>query len=452
MAFREFIFKNVLYPPIDLVRGTRTIKNYKFLMKSQWWNKAKLNEYQNTKLQLLIQHAYENVPYYRKLFKTENLVPSDIKSKDDLHKIPPLKKEHIREFAFSDLLATNISGKRRISGRTGGSTGEPLQYFRDKNSKSWSVGATYRCNNWGGLRIAEKRIQLSGGSLGGFLTSKSKLTLKLEQFLTGIIVVPAFELSHENLNSYVNLMNQKKKVSYLRGYPSALFVLAKHINKTESIKREYNAVFTTAEKLYDFQKLEIEQAFNCKVFDQYGCGEINSIAAQCEETNLYHVFDEHVIVENDKTSTNKNARVTDLDNFVAPLIRYENMDVLPFSQDKCPCGRELSVLEKIEGRTHDFITTIDGNLVAGEFFPHLFQKIIGIDQYQIIQEKIDLIKVTVKPNDKYTEEEMTAYLKKIQEYCGGKTVDIELIKVNEFPPSKSGKRIFIKSNVSLNSY
>jgi len=418
-------------------------------MKSQWWKKAKLIEYQNTKLQLLIQHTYENVPYYKKLFKAENLVPSDIKSKDDLHKIPPLKKEHLREFAFSDLLAKNISEKRRISGQTGGSTGKPLQYFRDRNSKSWSVGATYRCNSWGGLRIAEKRIQLSGGSLGGFLTSKSKIIQKMEQLLTGIIIIPAFELSEENLISYVKLMDQKKKVTFLRGYPSALFVLAKHINKTDSFKRKLNGVFTTAEKLYDFQKLEIEQAFNTKVFDQYGCGEINSIAAQCEEAKLYHIFEEHVIVENDKSSTNNIARITDLDNYVAPLIRYENGDVLPFSKKQCSCGRELSTLEKIEGRTHDFITTIDGNLIAGEFFPHLFQKIIGIDQYQVVQEKIDLIKVTIKPNDKYTEEEMISYIKKIQEYCGGKEVEVELIKVNEFPQNKSGKRIFIKSHVSL---
>ncbi len=282
-----------------------------------------------------------------------------------------------------------------------------------------------------------------------FLTSKSKLMQKLEQFLTGIIIIPAFELSDENLNNYVELMNHKKNISFLRGYPSALFVLAKHINKTESFKRKLKSVFTTAEKLFDFQKLEIERAFNCKVFDQYGCGEINSIASQCEEANLYHIFDEHVIVEHDKSSSNNIARITDLDNFVAPLIRYENGDVLPFSQERCPCGRELSVLEKIDGRTHDFIKTIDGNLIAGEFFPHLFQKIIGIDQYQIIQEKIDFIKVIVKPNAKYSEDEMNKYVNKIQEYCGGKEVDIELIKVSDFPQNKSGKRIFIKSYVPL---
>ena len=439
----------MLYPITDILRGTRIVSKYNFLLKSQWWDKEKLEKYQNNKLRILIHHSYENVEYYKRIFKDNNLEPNDIKNKEDLLKIPPLKKENLREYGFSQLLATNIPEKRRILGRTGGSTGEPLQYYRDKNSKSWSVGATYRCNSWVGLRIAERRIQLSGGSLGGFLTSKSKLMQKMEQFLTGIIIIPTFELSNENLNNYVKLMNRKKKVSFLRGYPSALFILAKHINKTESFKRKLNGVMTTAEKLYDFQTVEIERAFNCKVFDQYGCGEINSIASQCDQARLYHIFDEHVIVEHDKSSSNNIARITDLDNFVSPLIRYENGDMLSFSQEKCTCGRELSTLEKIDGRTHDYIKTIDGNLIAGEFFPHLFQKIIGIDQYQIIQEKIDFIKVIVKPNPKYSEEEMNNYIKKIQEYCGGKGVEIELTKVSDFPQNKSGKRIFIKSYVPL---
>jgi phenylacetate-CoA ligase len=70
---------------------------YDFLDKSQWWSSAELENYQNEKLARLIRHAYENVPYYSKLFKENGLRPDDVQTTSDLAKIPILTKKTIRE-------------------------------------------------------------------------------------------------------------------------------------------------------------------------------------------------------------------------------------------------------------------------------------------------------------------------------------------------------------------
>jgi len=79
----------------------------KWLEKTQWWKPSEIKELQNRKLRALIRHAYENVPYYHKLFRKLNLKPDDIKREEDLQKLPILRKEDIRK-NLSELLARDF--------------------------------------------------------------------------------------------------------------------------------------------------------------------------------------------------------------------------------------------------------------------------------------------------------------------------------------------------------
>ena len=134
MRLKHFSYLNILYPISDKLRGTSITKKYKLLMESQWWSKEKIEEFQDKKLKRLISYAYENVPYYRRVFKANNITPDDIKKQEDLIKIPPLTKETVRKHGFDNLVSSNFLEKRRYLGRTGGSTGEPLRFWRDKES------------------------------------------------------------------------------------------------------------------------------------------------------------------------------------------------------------------------------------------------------------------------------------------------------------------------------
>ncbi len=117
---------------------------YNFLEKSQWWSKERLEEYQMQQLEKLLNHAYNNVPYYKKVFNERGLKPKDIQDFDDLKKIPYLTKEIIRN-NLEDLIARNYPRSKLQYCTTGGSTGIPMCFYVEKNmtsAKEWAFMLT----------------------------------------------------------------------------------------------------------------------------------------------------------------------------------------------------------------------------------------------------------------------------------------------------------------------
>jgi len=101
------------------------LKWYNFLQESQWWSKEKLEEYQIQQLSKLLNHAYKNVPYYRRVFDERGLKPKDIQDFKDLQKLPYLTKEIIQD-NLPNLVARNYPRSKLRYATTGGSTGIPM--------------------------------------------------------------------------------------------------------------------------------------------------------------------------------------------------------------------------------------------------------------------------------------------------------------------------------------
>ena len=137
---------------------------YYQLQETQWWTHEQLNEMQNSKLRKLVRHCYENVPYYRRIFNERGLRVEDIKTTDDLAKIPVLNKDIIRD-NFDDLQARNRKQWRPVSDKTGGSTGKPLEYFITKDAASINWAGIYRGWGWAGYEIGDKRATVAGSSM-----------------------------------------------------------------------------------------------------------------------------------------------------------------------------------------------------------------------------------------------------------------------------------------------
>ena len=97
MSLSNFIIRNIFLPMSDLFLGRSVSKHLRFLNRSQWWSSEDIRTFQNTRLRHLIEHAYTNVPYYNEVFKNNNLSPSDIKSVEDLKKLPILTKDILNQ-------------------------------------------------------------------------------------------------------------------------------------------------------------------------------------------------------------------------------------------------------------------------------------------------------------------------------------------------------------------
>ena len=104
------------------------LKTYNFLQESQWWSQHQLEEYQLSQLSKLLEHAYKNVPYYRRVFDERGLKPKDIQDFNDFRKLPFLTREIIGD-NLDDLKARNYSPHKFEYVTTSGSTGTPLGFF-----------------------------------------------------------------------------------------------------------------------------------------------------------------------------------------------------------------------------------------------------------------------------------------------------------------------------------
>tara|TARA_B100000315_G_C14478947_1_gene541977 strand:- start:259 stop:762 length:504 start_codon:yes stop_codon:yes gene_type:complete len=117
------------------------------LLQSQYWPLHKIQELQKDKLDRLITHAYNTVPYYKNVFDNRGLRPKNIQDFSDLKKIPILKKQNLRE-SLNELISKQNNSNELYLNSTGGSTGIPVKVYQDQNYISWSTAARIRSWNY----------------------------------------------------------------------------------------------------------------------------------------------------------------------------------------------------------------------------------------------------------------------------------------------------------------
>ena len=115
------------------------------LMESERWSAAEIEAYQNEKLRSLVRHAYENVPFYRERWQSLGITPEDIRSREDLAKLPILTKEDVRQ-NLDRLLSRNASRDELVLKHTSGTTGKALHFYVSRSSIpfQWAVWWRHR--------------------------------------------------------------------------------------------------------------------------------------------------------------------------------------------------------------------------------------------------------------------------------------------------------------------
>jgi len=167
---------------------------YKFVKKNEYESYENLKRYQEEKLQRLIQFSYDKVPYYHKLFKSLNLKPEDIRSIEDLQKLPILTKEIIRNNQ-KDFIPLDLKDQKYANRSTAGSTGHPLQYRNSNDDKSLGFAILYA--NWGyaGYELGDKVAIIAGSSL--IPSTGSKLIDNIKTFVMNTKNFSAFDLNEK---------------------------------------------------------------------------------------------------------------------------------------------------------------------------------------------------------------------------------------------------------------
>lgn len=442
-----------ILPFAHFVKGKKSSVYLKELERSQWLSTDEVRRIQWKRLKGMLRHAYENVPLYHRQFRDSDLKPDDIKSASDMLRLPPLTREELRKAVSSgEILARNVGSNRIRENRTGGSTGKPLVFYNDKVQLEYRWASTNRNMRWTGYDIGDRIIKLWSGAQ--YLDRSASLKERVGNYTWRRKVLSAYHMDESTMEKYVETIKEYQP-KLIVGYTSALYLLAKYMEKEGIDDVKVDAVIATAETLFPGYRTIIEDCFNAEVFNRYGSREFSTLAHECEEHSELHMNAENLFIEvvrnGEHAASGERGEilVTDLHNFCMPFIRYRIEDLaIPSDEEKCGCGRGLPLISTVKGRVHSLLVTTEGRYIPGEFFPHLFKDVKGVKQFQVIQEVKDKLLIRIVKGEDYVENETEKALAVTKDYFG-ENMEILVEHVEEIPPSPSGKRHYTVSQVPI---
>ena len=405
------------------------------LKKNEWLNPKALARLQWMKLKKILRHAYENVPYYHRLFNDAGIRPEDIKNRDDLSKIPITTKSKIQGLAPEEIIARGIDRSKCIELRTSGSTGRPLSVFLTKKEKEFFAVVWARAFMGAGMNWKDKRLHVVG------LVSENPPEKYWFQRL-GIM-----RRQHGALldgNGQVFEVLEQGNIDILSSQPSILKLIIEHLVRKGCSRLHPRLVFTVAEVLDASTRQQIENFFHAPLFDFYGLTEVGLIAWECAPHHGFHLNVDNQLVEflrkGKRVPAGKRGKIiaTSLHSYAMPFIRYDTEDVGILSRKRCPCGRGLPVLQRLEGRCDDFVSLPNGRHFPPQVFRRIMRTVPGVEEYKVIQERRDRILIYMVIKKAFPMEICKAVREKVESALG-KDLKIRFNVVDDIPLDRSGK-------------
>ena len=345
--------------------------------------------WQNERLVEQVKHVWENVPYYRKKMEEKGVTPEDIRGVDDLHKLPFLCKDDLREGYPYGMLGVPLSECVRIHS-TSGTTGKRVVAFYTKEDVAlWEDCCARAIVAAGGTKEDVCQVAYGYGLFtGGF-------GLNGGSHKVGCLTLP---MSSGNTDRQLQFMTDLG-ATILCSTPSYAAYLAESIYEKgirDDIKLK--AGIFGAEAWSEDMRHDIENKLGIKAYDIYGLTETSGpgVAFECSEQSGMHINEDHFIAEIIDPDTgevlpegSKGELVfTAITKKAFPLLRYRTKDICVLSREKCACGRTHVKMAKPMGRTDDMLIIRGVNVFPSQIETVLMQQGYGAN-YQIIVDRVN---------------------------------------------------------------
>jgi phenylacetate-CoA ligase len=437
-------------------------RELRMLGRAEYLAKEDLLSLQEDRLKRLLQHAYTNVPYYRRAMDETGLLKNnsdDLLDENNFSKFPFLTKEILR-IHQSDLISKDIRKRKFYYNTSGGSTGEPVRFIQDLEYKHWVRGASLLYDRWTGYNPGMPKIIL-WGSERDFLEGRERPLARLKSSLKNEVLLNTFTMSETHMHQYVEAINHLKPVQIL-AYVESIYELARFIEKKSLMVYSPKVIMTSAGTLYPNMRQIIERVFRAPVFNRYGSREVGAIACECGVHQGLHVSPLNNYIEIIREDGSLAAPgevgeivVTCLANYAMPLIRYRIGDLGVWAEEECSCGRKWPLLKEVSGRINSIIKTKNGvydstALTTSFYFKDekKTQTFMSFSRYQLVQKALDrfVLRVVVQDSKLWKKERESLKMNLIK--ILGEDIDIHLEEVDEIAPSPSGKHLYILSELT----
>ncbi|MHA1632041.1 MAG: phenylacetate--CoA ligase family protein, partial [Candidatus Freyarchaeota archaeon] len=323
------------------------------------WSRERLRKYRNFRVREIVRYAYEHVPYYHEKFNELKVKPSDVRTVEDLKKLPIIRKDEVRR-NLDKLISREYDVAKLKMLKTSGSTGEPLFFYLSGAEDEFRKAKHVRANMAVGQRLRDRWVTITAPV---HFNEAGRLQRILGVYVP--ISVSVFDDVSTQLSKIEGL-----KPDVIDGYASSLMLLARELERRGLDTVKPRLMISGAEALNLFSPRFIEDVFNAPIYDQYAAAEFERLAWQCEERSGYHIDADTVVMEfvdenGEWVSPGETGEIvcTSLFNHAMPLIRYALEDLgTPSEERDCPCGRTFPLMKVVEGRVNDVVVLPDGRV------------------------------------------------------------------------------------------
>ena len=362
-------------------------------------SREEIKKMQSERLVKTVKRAYENSAYYKKLMDEKGLTPQDVKSVDDLHKLPFIKKDDLREAYPYGLLAAPLSECVRMHS-TSGTTGKRVMAFYTQNDMNiWEDCCARAITAAGGSKEDVIHVAYGYGLFtGGFGLDGGSRKI-------GALTLP---VSSGSTDRQLDIMCDLGS-TILCCTPSYAAYLAETVTE-KGIKNEIKlkAGIFGAEAWTEEMRRDIEEKLHIKAYDIYGLTEIAGpgVSYECSEQQGMHINEDHFIAEIIDPNTGEvlpygekgELVFTSITKEAFPMIRYRTRDICVLNHEKCACGRTHTRMAKPMGRSDDMLIIKGVNVFPSQIEAVLLKNGYPAN-YQIIVTRVnnsDILDINVE--------------------------------------------------------
>jgi len=443
--------KRLLASPFKIFPRTKLLgKKYNLFYEEarmlEFATEERIEEYQFLKLQSLLKHAFDTVPFYQETWKEREVDIAKITSFQDFHNMIPFVTREMVQNTPARFLSGAYKLSQGLPMNSGGSTGIPLTlYYLKGHSRAAEWAHMYLQWSRIGYRVDSPVATLRGDYIG-------KDRLYSYDPWRNILILSSFNLNKANADIYLNLLNQYK-IEYINAYPASLYNLIQLSKIKEKFIPSLKGILLGSENIFEWQLQKFKGFFNIdRVFYWYGHGEQCALGGGCETSSNYHFFPSYSYVEfiDDKGEQDGDALAaseiigTSFVNPLMPLIRYRTQDYGIVAENLCNCGRKHKQLSQVIGREQEIAVGLNGEKITltalifgrhADYFNHIIKmQIINVEPGKLI--------VKILPKDSFS----NAHTGEIEDTLSqkqGMPFQTKAHIVDEIDGTKRGKHRFL---------
>lgn len=375
-----------IYKAASKFRNPSLEKIFQEFKDSEKADRVLLEARQLDKLKSFLCFTNKHSPFYRKLFSEVGFNPDMLQSLDDLKVIPAADKTMLIQ--NNAAVHSNYSFKNVRTAITSGTSGQALSFKRNEEWDSANRAGVMRGYSWYGVKVSDKNGYFWGYNIDSNASRKIRLLDAAQNRFR------LFQYSDEEISEFCETM---KDASYLSGYSSMIYKIAKEVNKRGLKFSNIKMVKGTSEMILPKYQDEVKQAFGLKMISEYGAAETGLIAFECPHGKS-HINTDAVVVETDE---NGEALITNLYSHSFPIIRYRLGDILNLSDKHCTCGMQHPLIEDIVGRKGANIVGVVQEYPSFTFY-YVFKNLAledGISlNYKAYQQQIGEVVIQIEGN------------------------------------------------------